>query len=127
MAMPTLGMFKGGKMVDRMVGYPGNANPIREWIAKHVPAAARLAAVHATKSESTNQNLADNKLVPPANGLIKVACGLSANVTPIDWVGPQAVFGAYVYDESLKKDRPLFEVFTVGASREPIDEWLIPD
>lgn len=37
MAMPTLGMFKGGKMVDRMVGYPGNANPIREWIEKHLP------------------------------------------------------------------------------------------
>lgn len=39
MAMPTLGMFKGGKLVDRMVGYPGNANPIREWIEKHVPSA----------------------------------------------------------------------------------------
>jgi thioredoxin 1 len=38
MAMPTLGMFKGGKLVDRMVGYPGNASPIREWIEKHVPA-----------------------------------------------------------------------------------------
>jgi thioredoxin len=41
MAMPTLGMFKGGKLVDRMVGYPGNAGPIREWIEKHVPAAAK--------------------------------------------------------------------------------------
>lgn len=41
MAMPTLGMFKGGKLVDRMVGYPGNANPIREWIEKHVPAAIK--------------------------------------------------------------------------------------
>ena len=39
MAMPTLGMFKGGKLVDRMVGYPGSANPIREWIEKHVPTA----------------------------------------------------------------------------------------
>jgi thioredoxin 1 len=37
MAMPTLALFKGGKMVDRMVGYPGSANPIREWIEKHVP------------------------------------------------------------------------------------------
>jgi hypothetical protein len=24
-------------MVDRMVGYPGSAAPIREWIEKHVP------------------------------------------------------------------------------------------
>ncbi|HVC75013.1 MAG TPA: thioredoxin [Candidatus Micrarchaeaceae archaeon] len=37
MAMPTLALFKGGKMVDRMVGYPGSANPIREWIEKNVP------------------------------------------------------------------------------------------
>src|SRR5467141_1680327 len=37
MAMPTLGLFQGGKMVDRMVGYPGSAAPIREWIEKHVP------------------------------------------------------------------------------------------
>lgn len=44
MAMPTLALFKGGKMVDRMVGYPGGANPIREWIEKHVPTAAKEAA-----------------------------------------------------------------------------------
>jgi len=88
---------------------------------------ARLASVHATTSQSTKQNLAGNKLVPPAKGLIKVACGLSKDVTPIDWIGPQAVFGAYVRDESLKQDRPLFEVFTVSASREPIDQWLVPD
>jgi thioredoxin 1 len=37
MAMPTLVMFRDGKMVDRMVGYPGSANPIREWIEKNVP------------------------------------------------------------------------------------------
>jgi thioredoxin 1 len=37
MAMPTLGLFRGGKMIDRMVGYPGSANPIREWINKNVP------------------------------------------------------------------------------------------
>jgi thioredoxin 1 len=40
MAMPTLALFKDGKMVDRMVGYPGGAGPIREWMAKHVPAEA---------------------------------------------------------------------------------------
>ena len=35
MGIPTLGMFKGGKLVDRMVGYPGGAGPIRAWIEKH--------------------------------------------------------------------------------------------
>jgi thioredoxin 1 len=37
MAMPTLGLFRNGKMVDRMVGYPGSAAPIRAWIDKNVP------------------------------------------------------------------------------------------
>jgi thioredoxin 1 len=45
MAMPTLALFKGGKMVDRMVGYPGSANPIRAWIEKHVPTAAKATEV----------------------------------------------------------------------------------
>jgi thioredoxin 1 len=40
MAMPTLGMFKGGKMVDRMVGYPGSGAPIRAWIDKNLPTEA---------------------------------------------------------------------------------------
>jgi thioredoxin 1 len=40
MAMPTLGLFKDGKMVDRMVGYPGSGAPIRAWIDKNVPAQA---------------------------------------------------------------------------------------
>jgi thioredoxin 1 len=39
MAMPTLVMFQDGKMVDRMVGYPGSGNPIRAWIEKNVPSA----------------------------------------------------------------------------------------
>jgi thioredoxin 1 len=43
MAMPTLGLFRGGKMIDRMVGYPGSATPIREWINKHVPVEAKVA------------------------------------------------------------------------------------
>jgi thioredoxin len=38
MAMPTLGLFKDGKMVDRMVGYPGSGAPIRAWIDKNLPA-----------------------------------------------------------------------------------------
>jgi thioredoxin 1 len=33
--IPTLGFFQGGKLVDRMVGYPGGAAPIRDWINKN--------------------------------------------------------------------------------------------
>lgn len=44
MAMPTLVMFRDGKMVDRMVGYPGSANPIREWIEKNTPSAKPVSA-----------------------------------------------------------------------------------
>jgi thioredoxin 1 len=40
MAMPTLGLFRAGKMIDRMVGFPGSTGPIREWIDKNVPAGA---------------------------------------------------------------------------------------
>jgi thioredoxin 1 len=32
MGIPTLGLFKAGKLVDRLVGYPGGAAPIRRWI-----------------------------------------------------------------------------------------------
>jgi len=32
MGIPTLGLFKDGKLVDRMVGYPGGTAPIRSWI-----------------------------------------------------------------------------------------------
>jgi transcriptional regulator GlxA family with amidase domain len=88
---------------------------------------AGIARAQVATSESAKQTLSGKKLVPPASGMIKVACALSKNVTPIDWVGPQTVFGAWLYDENLKKDRPLFEVFTVGESREPIDQWMITD
>ncbi len=37
MGIPTLGMFRGGRLVDRMVGYPGGAGPIRRWISQHAP------------------------------------------------------------------------------------------
>ncbi len=30
--IPTLGLFVGGTLVDRLVGYPGGAGPVREWI-----------------------------------------------------------------------------------------------
>ena len=36
MSIPTLGLFREGKLVDRMVGFPGGPAPIREWIARHV-------------------------------------------------------------------------------------------
>ncbi len=36
MSIPTLGLFKDGKLVDRLVGFPGGPSPIRAWIAKHV-------------------------------------------------------------------------------------------
>jgi len=35
MGIPTLGLFRDGKMVDRLVGYPGAAAPIRTWIEKN--------------------------------------------------------------------------------------------
>jgi len=35
MGIPTLGMFRAGKLIDRMVGFPGGAAPIRAWIQKH--------------------------------------------------------------------------------------------
>ena len=34
MGIPTLGLFRSGKLVDRLVGYPGAAAPIRSWIEK---------------------------------------------------------------------------------------------
>jgi thioredoxin 1 len=37
MGIPTLGLFREGKMVDRMVGYPGGKAPIKAWIEKNVP------------------------------------------------------------------------------------------
>jgi thioredoxin 1 len=40
MGIPTLGLFRGGKLVDRMVGYPGGAAPIKAWIEKNVSATA---------------------------------------------------------------------------------------
>lgn len=88
---------------------------------------AGVAPAQVTTPESAKPPLSGKKLIPPAKGMIKVACALSKNVTPIDWVGPETVFSAWVYDESLKQERSLFEVFTVGESREPIDQSLIPD
>jgi thioredoxin 1 len=43
--IPTLGLFRNGQLVDRMVGYPGGAAPIRSWITKNL-------GVPATKATS---------------------------------------------------------------------------
>lgn len=32
--IPTLGLFRDGRLVDRLVGFPGGATPIRAWIEK---------------------------------------------------------------------------------------------
>jgi thioredoxin 1 len=40
MGIPTLGLFQGGKMVDRLVGFSGSGAPIRVWIDKNVKAEA---------------------------------------------------------------------------------------
>jgi thioredoxin 1 len=41
MGIPTLGLFRGGKLVDRLVGFPGGAAPIKAWINKNVPSEIR--------------------------------------------------------------------------------------
>ena len=92
-------------------------------------AQTRLASTPMATPESVKQALSREKLAPPAHGKVKVACVLSSSVTLIDWVGPEAVFGAWLYDESTKKERAFFEVFTVGESREIRDPGfnVIPD
>ena len=40
MGIPTLGLFRGGKLVDRLIGYPGGSAPIKAWIEKNANAAA---------------------------------------------------------------------------------------
>jgi thioredoxin 1 len=42
MGIPTLGLFRDGKLVDRLVGYPGGAAPIKAWIEKNAPSAAPI-------------------------------------------------------------------------------------
>lgn len=40
MGIPTLGLFKNGKLVHRLVGYPGGAGPIRRWIQENAETAS---------------------------------------------------------------------------------------
>jgi thioredoxin 1 len=42
MGIPTLGLFRGGKLVDRLVGYPGGAAPIKAWIERNANGAASI-------------------------------------------------------------------------------------
>lgn len=51
MGIPTLGLFRGGKLVDRMVGYPGGAAPIKDWIDRNAGAAT---PVEAAEKAATN-------------------------------------------------------------------------
>jgi thioredoxin 1 len=44
MGIPTLGLFRGGKLVDRLVGYPGGAAPIKAWIERNSGATAAIEA-----------------------------------------------------------------------------------
>ena len=44
MGIPTLGLFRGGKLVDRLVGYPGGAAPIKAWIEKNANGATPIDA-----------------------------------------------------------------------------------
>jgi thioredoxin 1 len=36
MGIPTLGLFRDGQLVDRLIGFPGGKNPIKAWIDKNV-------------------------------------------------------------------------------------------
>ena len=40
MGIPTLGLFRDGQMVDRLIGFPGGAAPIRNWIEKNIAVTA---------------------------------------------------------------------------------------
>ena len=44
MGIPTLGLFREGKLVDRMIGYPGGKAPIKAWIEKNVTAMSEAKA-----------------------------------------------------------------------------------
>jgi len=93
-------------------------------------AAATIAeSLELSRGSRLAQALPGEKPVPPAHGKVKVACVFSSNVTLIDWVGPEAVFDAWLPDESTKQDRPLFELFTVGESRKLRDPGfnVVPD
>ena len=44
MGIPTLGFFRDGQLVDRLVGYPGGKAPIKAWIEKNATVASSVDA-----------------------------------------------------------------------------------
>ncbi|HEX9100542.1 MAG TPA: thioredoxin [Candidatus Dormibacteraeota bacterium] len=47
MGIPTLGLFRDGQLVDRLIGFPGGKNPIKAWIDKNVAGAPEPAKTEA--------------------------------------------------------------------------------
>lgn len=84
-----------------------------------------LGTVPVNKISAQTTLSTDNKLTPPKEGLISVAFAVSKGTTNIDWVGPEAVFQTWHYDETEKKHAPKFRLFTVGETLEPT-EGLVP-
>jgi thioredoxin 1 len=54
MGIPTLGLFRDGKMVDRLVGYPGGAAPIKAWINKNVENVTGAESAGVAEKAATN-------------------------------------------------------------------------
>ncbi len=60
-------------------------------------------------------------LKPPSDRPISVAIAISKGTTWIDFVGPQAVFETWHYDEVAKAHKPRFEMFLVSEKVGPCD------
>ena len=54
MGIPTLALFRDGRMVDRLVGYPGGAAPIKAWIDKNVKNVNAAESPAVAEKASTN-------------------------------------------------------------------------
>jgi transcriptional regulator GlxA family with amidase domain len=87
--------------------------------------AASSAAAEAAQARPAVQG-GVNRLVPPENDLIRVACAISKGTTDIDYVGPMAVFETWHRDPASNRPAPKFKIFTVSSSRDPVD-GRIPD
>jgi len=40
MGIPTLGLFRDGRLIDRMIGFPGSGAAIKAWLEKSIPVTA---------------------------------------------------------------------------------------
>ncbi|MEO8150328.1 MAG: DJ-1/PfpI family protein [Bacteroidia bacterium] len=60
----------------------------------------------------------------PGEDLITVACAISKGTTEIDYVGPCAAFETWLYDETLKKYKPRFKIYTVSETLDPVDNRI---